>query len=110
MRQPYATRDYPFGPETAVYRVGGKIFALLGEDETPPHLILKCDPDWALVLRAMYATITPGYHMNKRHWNSIRVDESVPAGELEEMIRHAHALVWRTLSKARRAEIEHGPP
>lgn len=103
---PHVTHDQPFGPDVTVFRVGGKIFALLGEDDGRPHLILKCEPDWALALREIYAAITPGYHMNKRHWNSIRVDGSVPVDELAAMIDHAYARVWQTLTKAQRAALE----
>src|SRR5690606_9566295 len=76
---PEAEETFPFGPDVVVYKVRGKIFALALLDDVPPRLNLKCDPDRALELRDRYPGITPGYHMNKRHWNTVRLDGSVPS-------------------------------
>ena len=72
-----AVEDYPFGDDVTVFKVGGKMFALLLLAEQPGRLNLKCDPGWAMELRARYETVTPGYHANKRHWNTILLDGSV---------------------------------
>ena len=68
-----ATEGSPFGPDNIVFKVKGKMFALLALDEVPPRVNLKCDPDLALELRDRYEQVTPGYHMNKKHWNTVRV-------------------------------------
>lgn len=101
---PGATAEYPFGPEVRVYKAGGKVFALVPEDGT--SISLKCDPALAEILRGRYASITPGYHLNKRHWNTIANDGSVPDDEIAEMVRHSHELIVRSLTKAQRAALE----
>lgn len=88
-----AKEEYPFGPEVIVIKVGGKIFALLGRLEGIEYISLKCSPDWAELLRRQYASITAGYHLNKRHWNTIRLDGSVPSTELQRFIDHSYDLV-----------------
>ncbi len=103
---PGSTSDYPFGPEVRVYRVGGKIFALVGEDGT--DVSLKCDPTFAEVLRQNHAAITPGYHLNKRHWNTIALDGTVPAPQVAELVRHAYEIVLASLTKKEQARIAAG--
>lgn len=98
-----ATKDYPFGPSPTVYRVMGKMFALSNENNQPITFNLKCDPDWALALRDMYAAVQPGYHMNKRHWNSVTVDGSIPDDDLFEMIDHSYDVIVKKLPKRDRA-------
>lgn len=83
----------PFGPEVLVYKVGGKIFALTAPDVFPPSVNLKCDPDRSIELRDRYEAITPGYHMNKRHWNTIVLDGGVPSELIRELIDHSYDLV-----------------
>jgi predicted DNA-binding protein (MmcQ/YjbR family) len=100
-----ATAERPFGPSPLVFKVGGKLFALIGDDEEPLHLILKCDPDEALFLRDMYTAVTPGYHMNKKHWNSIRLDGSLPDDLIQQMIDDSYKLVVAGLSKKQRAAL-----
>ncbi len=88
-----ASEDYPFGPDVAVYRVKKKIFALASLDEEPFQFNLKCDPEYAQALRKNYPQITPGYHMNKRHWNTIIPDSDMPLDLIHEMIDHSYQLV-----------------
>ena len=97
---PGATEDLPFGPGTLVFRVGGKIFALLALDAPEPSVNLKCEPERALDLREAYDGVRPGYHMNKRHWNTVDLRGDVPADMLREMTDHSYALVRAGLPKA----------
>lgn len=91
--------DYPFGEEVAVYKVGekgskeSKMFALIQEGSKPVRLSLKCDPQLALVLREKYETVLPGYHLNKKHWNTIICSGQVSDDELADLIRHSYELV-----------------
>jgi len=103
--KPGAIEAYPFGPDTAVYKVGGKMFALVPHGE-PPRVSLKCDPDWAELLRNAYAAVQPGYHLNKKHWNTIVLDGSVPDDELEELIEHSYAIVVGSLPRRVRAAFD----
>src|SRR4029453_2414031 len=100
LTKPGATEGTPFGPEVLVFKVGGKIFALAALDEVPPTVNLKCDPDLALDLRGRYEQIRPGYHMNKRHWNTVEIDAGIPAVELRKMIDDSYELVVKSLPKA----------
>jgi predicted DNA-binding protein (MmcQ/YjbR family) len=98
--------DYPFDEKVRVYRVGEKIFAL-SEDTHPLRVNLKCDPIYALELRSLYAGITAGYHMNKKHWNSVSLEKSdVDEETIKELMRHSYALIFSKLSKKKRDEIE----
>lgn len=93
---PGVVSDYPFGEGTAVYKVGsidGKMFALIDEKSKPVRLSLKCDPQLAELLREKYETIIPGYHLNKKHWNTIICSGQVPDEELVDLIRHSYELV-----------------
>lgn len=100
------TEDTPFGSGTVVYRVGGKIFALMGIDHIPLRLNLKCEPAWAEELREQHEHIEPGYHMNKRHWNSLYTDAGTLAPDLiKELIDHSYRLVFSSLSAAARKSI-----
>ena len=83
----------PFGPDTLVFKTNGKIFLLLSLDDIPPQFNVKCDPERAIELRIRYHAIVPGYHMNKKHWNTVIVDKSLPASLLKEMILDSHQLV-----------------
>jgi predicted DNA-binding protein (MmcQ/YjbR family) len=85
--------------------VAGKIFALAPLDEIPPTANLKCDPDLALELRDRYEQVRPGYHMNKKHWNTVELDSGIPDTELREMIDHSYELVVKSLPKAARAKL-----
>lgn len=102
---PEATEETPFGPEVLVYKVAGKMFATLSPDEVPVRMNLKCDPDRSLELRDNHEGIEPGYHMNKRHWNTLSLDGSLPAPLVSELITHSFELVVAGLPKARRATL-----
>ena len=97
--KPCATEGVPFGPDVLVFKVGGKMFALAALDEMPTIVNLKCDPDLALDLRGRYEQVTPGYHMNKRHWNSVEIEGGIPDRELRKMIDHSYDLVIDRLPK-----------
>jgi predicted DNA-binding protein (MmcQ/YjbR family) len=99
---PEAAEDYPFGDEVAVFKVGGRMFALVSLEGDPGVVNLKCDPALALQLREQYAAVRPGYHQNKRHWNSVDLDGSLDDEELREMVQHSYDLVVASLPKASR--------
>ncbi len=101
-----AVEETPFGPETLVFKVMGKMFVLLAWDETPLRVTLKCDPDIALVIRAQYQAVQPGYYMNKKHWNTITLDGSIADEKIVAMIDDSYDLVVKGLSKANRQELE----
>ena len=100
--RPGAVETYPFGPDTAAYKVGGKMFALLPHSAEPPRVSLKCDPEWTEVLRKAYAAVQPGYHLNKKHWNTIVLDGVIPAREIKKMIDRSYELVVESLPNRRR--------
>ena len=100
-----ATESMPFGEGVLVFKVAGKIFALAALDEIPATVNLKCDPDLALALRDRYEQVQPGYHMNKKHWNTIEIDSGVPEAELRKMIEHSYDLVVHALPKAQRDQL-----
>ena len=103
--KPGATEEYPFGPQAAVFKVAGKIYAIVGWSESPLAISLKCDPDEAASLRSTYPSIQPGYHMNKRHWNTVTIDDTIPADLFRDMIDESYALVVESLPKAVRAGL-----
>src|SRR5689334_20241812 len=105
LSKPGATEDMPFGEDVLVFRVGGKMFALASLDEVPATANLKCDPDLALELRDRYEQVRPGYHMNKKHWNTVEIDSGIPDDELRKMIDHSYELVMRTLPKVKREQL-----
>ena len=96
--------DFPFGDDVAVYKVEGKVFALLPVD-TPTRISLKCDPALAGILRETYEAVTPGWHLNKKHWNSVNVDGSIPESEILEMIDHSYEQVVKGMSKKAQAML-----
>ena len=98
-----ASEETPFGPDVLVFKVSGKMFALAALDEMPTTVNLKCDPDWALDLRDRYEQVTPGYHMNKKHWNTVEIDTGIPDTDLRRMIDHSYELVVKSLPKAAQA-------
>jgi predicted DNA-binding protein (MmcQ/YjbR family) len=102
---PGAVEEYPFGEGAAVFKISDKMFALVALDGEPGSVSLKCDPTTALELRARYPAVRAGYHLNKRHWNSIELDGSVDPEELRWMIRHSYELVFSGLTAAKRAAI-----
>jgi predicted DNA-binding protein (MmcQ/YjbR family) len=102
LSKPEAVEDFPFDATTLVLKVGGKMFAALGIHDEPLRVNLKCDPLKAEILRQRYSAVTPGYHMNKRHWNTVVLDGSVPEEELRAMIDESYELVVKGLPKSKR--------
>ena len=103
--RPGAAEDYPFGDEVTVFKVAGKMFALVSLGPPPGSVSLKCDPDLAVELRRQYPAITAGYHLSKRHWNTITLDDSVPEDELLELIDHSYQLVVASLTRMERNQL-----
>ena len=100
-----ATESTPFGEDVLVFKVAGKIFALAALDEIPATVNLKCDPDVALELRDRYQQVQPGYHMNKKHWNTVEIDSGVSEAELRKMVEHSYDLVVRALPRTQRDQL-----
>jgi predicted DNA-binding protein (MmcQ/YjbR family) len=98
LQLPGVTEDFPFGEETLVFRVGGKIFLLISVDEAD-RFNVKCDPELAVELRERYNEVKPGYHMNKKHWNTVHMDGQLTNKQLCEMIGHSYNLVLKSLPK-----------
>jgi predicted DNA-binding protein (MmcQ/YjbR family) len=93
LSMPNAMREYPFGEEVAVYKVDGKMFALIPEGKTPVRISLKCDPQLAQLLRGKYDEVMEGYHLNKKHWNTIVLSGQLAWEEIQALIRHSYQLV-----------------
>jgi predicted DNA-binding protein (MmcQ/YjbR family) len=104
LRKPGAEECFPFGEETLVFKVGGKVF-LIADLMEGNQFNVKCDPERAIELRERYEEVQPGYHMNKRHWNTVRMDGALRAKEMREMIDHSYAIVVAGLPKRVREEI-----
>jgi predicted DNA-binding protein (MmcQ/YjbR family) len=102
--KPSAVAGRPFGPDHVVYKVGGKMFAIVA-DEEDVWFTLKCDPVLSEIVRGQYAAITPGYHTDKRHWITIRQDEDLPDAEIERLIDHAYDQVRQKLTRKVKAEL-----
>ncbi|RRJ83074.1 MmcQ/YjbR family DNA-binding protein [Aestuariirhabdus litorea] len=105
LAKPGAYVDYPFGPQVRVFKVAEKVFALFDPDQNPLRINLKCEPMQSLALRDLFDAIQPGYHMNKKHWNTITLDGSVPRGELMRLFDLSFELVVKGLPKARRIAL-----
>ncbi len=105
LTKPATTQEQPFGPEVLVFKVMGKMYALVAWQDAPLSLSLKCNPDLAQSLRATYPAITPGYHLNKEHWNTLLLDGSIPEAEVLSLIDHSYELVVRGLKKSERAKL-----
>jgi predicted DNA-binding protein (MmcQ/YjbR family) len=103
LTKPKATEGTPFGETVLVFKVAGKMFALMSLDEVPATANLKCDPDLALELRDHYKQVRPGYHMNKKHWNTLEIEGGIPETELRKMIDHSYDLVVQSLPRASRS-------
>lgn len=101
--RPGAVATRPFGPEPLVFKAAGKMFALVGRRSGQSAVSVKCDPDRSLLLRSSFAAITPGYHLNKEHWNTLALDGSLPAQLVKELIDHSHELVTRSARKPGRS-------
>lgn len=106
LAQPAATEGRPFGADVLVVKVGGRIFAIIAEDDDPPTVSLKCDPELALLLRQSYASVRPGYHLNKRHWNTVRLDGTVPDDEVLAWVEDSYDLVVAGLPRRVRDTLD----
>jgi len=106
--KPGAIEEYPFDAVTMVVKVGGRMFALVDIEGSPLRLNLKCVPEQAEVLRELYPSILPGYHMNKRHWNTVILDSSLPDEEILAMVDESYRLVLQGLPKSRRPRFDTG--
>jgi len=93
LSMPNARLDYPFGDDVAVYKVADKMFALIREGKEPVQLSLKCDPELSKLLREKYDEIMPGYHLNKKHWNTLILTGQLPWEEVQGLVRHSYGLV-----------------
>jgi predicted DNA-binding protein (MmcQ/YjbR family) len=97
--KPEVEECFPFGPETLVYKVRGKIFLLASIDKQPLQFNVKCDPEKAIELREQFASVIPGYHMNKKLWNTVIIDGTVPTDRLREFIDESYQLVVKRKKK-----------
>jgi predicted DNA-binding protein (MmcQ/YjbR family) len=102
---PGADETFPFGPENSVFKVAGKVFALSRLDATPLRISLKCEPALAEQLREAHAAVIPGYHLNKRHWNTVILDGSLAPRTIGDMIEDSYDLVVSKLPQARRRAL-----
>jgi predicted DNA-binding protein (MmcQ/YjbR family) len=106
LRKPGVSEDFPFGEETLVFKVAGKIFLLAGLDDIPLRINLKCNPEKAIELREQYASVLPGFHMNKTHWNTVIIDGSVNPKEIYKWIDHSYELVVNSLKLTERKNLK----
>jgi len=97
--------EFPFGPEAMVFKVTGKMYALIAWEEDPLRISLKCHPERAVALRETHDAITPGYHFNKRHWNTVALDRSLTDELVTELIDHSYELVVAGLTRAQRESL-----
>jgi predicted DNA-binding protein (MmcQ/YjbR family) len=100
-----AAETFPFGPQTSVFKVAGKMFALSQLDADSLRVSLKCEPELGEALRRAHAAVLPGYHLNKRHWNTVIIDGSLPDDTIRDMIEDSYDLVVSKLPPARRRAI-----
>jgi predicted DNA-binding protein (MmcQ/YjbR family) len=109
LQQPGTVEDFPFGPEHSVFKVAGKIFALSALERIPLEISVKCEPELAQALRRSYHAIRPGYHLNKRHWNTVTLDGSLPDQLVRDMIEDSYDLVVSSLPARVRKELRWNP-
>jgi predicted DNA-binding protein (MmcQ/YjbR family) len=102
LQQGGALEEFPFGPEHSVFKVAGKMFALSALDRTPLEVSVKCEPELAVELRNSYPAIRPGYHLNKRHWNTLTIDGALPDAMVTDLLKDSYDLVVASLPKTRR--------
>lgn len=106
LSQVAAVEEFPFGPDARVFKVMGKMFALMPVGGKETWISLKCDPFMGEVLRENYSTIKPGYHLNKRHWISVHMDGSIPDEEIRDMADASYDLVVKGLPRRDREALE----
>ncbi len=104
LSQPGATEDTPFGPEILVYRIAGKMFALVDWQAEPLSINLKCEPELALLLREIHSEVKPGWHMNKQHWNTVTLSEGLSDDLWQGWIVHSYERVVAGLPRAKRPQ------
>jgi len=102
---PAADHEWPFGPETDVFKVVGKVFLLAGELAGEPLVTMKCEPEHSLALQQEFGSISPGYHMNKKHWISLSAGPDLTGELIDELVRTSYTLVVDTLPRARRPRL-----
>ena len=95
LAKPGAVEDFPFNDVVSAFKVAGKIFAITSLGDSPLEVSLKCDPDIAQALRAQHPAVRPGYHLNKRHWNTVTLDRSIGDDDIEAMVDDSYDLVWQ---------------
>ena len=100
-----AEETFPFGPETSVFKVGGKMFALSQLDAESLRVSLKCEPQLAEALRGAHAAVLPGYHLNKRHWNTVIIAGALPDDDVRDMVEDSYDLVVSKLPPGRRRAL-----
>jgi predicted DNA-binding protein (MmcQ/YjbR family) len=105
LEHPGAIEDFPFGPEHSVFKVGGKIFAISALGREPLDVSVKCEPELAVALRQSYPEIRPGYHLNKRHWNTITLDGGLPDQLVRDLVEDSYDLIVSALPKRVRGEL-----
>ncbi len=110
LARPGTTEERPFGPDTLVFKVMGKLFALTGDEPEPSSINLKCDPDDSLALQSEFEGVRPGYHMDKRHWITVTLHSDVPRSLLLELIDDSYALVVARLPRRARESLKHLRP
>lgn len=109
MALPGTSESFPFDETTLVFKVMGKMYLLAALDRVPPYINVKGDPQRSEHLRAEWPAVTPGYHMDKRHWNSVALDGSLPPGLVRELVDASYALVVAGLPRSKRALLENRP-
>ncbi|MBP8793727.1 MAG: MmcQ/YjbR family DNA-binding protein [Lutibacter sp.] len=102
----HVSESFPFDQQTLVFKVGDKMFSLTSLEKHPTSVNLKCDPERAIELRDSHSEITAGYHMSKKHWNTIVIESSLPHQLLKELIDHSYELVVSGMTKKQRTELE----
>lgn len=105
-QKPGTRRDMPFGPDALVFKVLNKMFALVAWQAEPLTIALKADPVDAIILRKQYAAVKPGYHMNKKHWNTVTLNDSIPDAEVFRMIDESYQLVVQGMTRADQAKLK----
>ena len=99
------SEEFPFGPNTSVFKVAGKMFALSALSEYPLRVSLKCDPPLAEELRKAHPAVVPGYHLNKRHWNTVTIDGSLPDQMVSDMVEDSYDLIVSKLPRVQRRAL-----
>lgn len=105
LSKPATTESFPFDEVTLVFKVAGKMFALIGLDNPDLSINLKCDPNRAIELRQQYSSIAPGYHMNKNHWNTVQINGELHPEMIRNLIDHSYELIVNSLTKKTRTQF-----